>query len=135
MPNPRFTAHVVAHLTALALVPDEPCQFEILRLDLSVDTPLFTADDEQTFVEEAALDILADPEIQKRLKPDDLVSVSLAGVLNFQTFCGFDGTEYDMEVEPEWHYWRVLGPDEAKAVLEQEGLAEREAEDAYVYLD
>lgn len=135
MPNPRFTAHIVAHLTALAPVPDEPCQFEILRLDMSVNTPLFNADAEQPFVGEAALDILADPEIQKRLKLGDLVSVSLAGVLNFQTVHGFDGTEYDMEVEPEWHYWRVLTLDEAKAVLEQEGLAEREAEDAYVYLD
>jgi hypothetical protein len=102
---------------------------------MSVDTPLFNADDEQPFVGEAALDILADHEIQKRLKLGDLVSVSLAGVLNFQTFHGFDGTEYDMEVEPEWHYWRVLTLDEARAVLEQEGLAEREAEDAYVYLD
>lgn len=135
MTYPRFTAHVVAHVIAPAPNPDDSCKFEVLRLDMSVDTPLYDADDEREFVGEAALELLDDAEIQKRLKLGDMVIVSLAGVLDFQTYHGFDGTEYDMEVSLEWHHWRVLSLEEAQAVLEQEGLAETEDVDAYAYLD
>ena len=135
MSNPKFTAHVV-----LYYLPPNPADaqthrpgrrsandFEVIRIRQDVNTPLYDATDVTEFIGEAAQDLVDDDEIRKRLSAGDYVNVSMAGELNFSSYTDFEGTtEYDMEVEPEWHFWRTLTTKEAEAVAIQEGMLPRD---------
>jgi len=121
MSNPRFTAHMLVHWVGPPVAAFD--LWEPLRTGLDLDRfDGFDACDDAEFVYESAIEMLMDDPIAAHMKTGDIVVMSLAGTLNYYTCNTQDGFESDMDVEIEWHHFRILNAEEQKAAKEAEAV-------------
>lgn len=124
MSDPRFTSHHVLHYMEPPEGPQRPTRdasrdFEELALDMSHDREserysYAYSDDFRELAHDAAVELLLEDPLYPTLKDGDYVVVMLAGTMNYTTYTDFwsGGTECDLNLEPEWHFMRVMKPDE-----------------------
>jgi hypothetical protein len=119
MSNPRFTAHMLVHWVGPPVAAFD--LWEPLRTGLDLDRfDGFDACDDAEFVYERAIEMLMDDPIAAHMKTGDVVVMSLAGTLNYHTYNTLEGLESDMDVEIEWHHFRILNAEERQAAVDAE---------------
>jgi hypothetical protein len=117
--NPRFVAHMLVHWVGPPVAAFD--LWEPLRTQLEFDRfDGFDGGDDAEFVYEAAIELLMDSETAHAMRTGDVIVMSLAGELNYYTTNTQDGIEHDMEVDIQWHHFRILPPDEAGAAKDAE---------------
>lgn len=128
--KPRFTAQFVFHY----MKPEDgraeyrTNDFEEMSRSIQHDREFekygMSYDDDVESVSEAALALIMDDESFKGMNDGCYVTILIAGELCYTTHTDYwsGGTECDLDIYPEWHYARILDPDERRRFDDANGI-------------